>query len=197
MKNRTIPADEKSPRQASPASSSNTPPSSTQVPPTRPSQLCPPTIAPSYSWLSLLPFTSSRTSKQVRQTILSLVRDLVLNTHSPSADILSSCASACKSHSLSFSALLQEPSIEDHSAIYWAIVNRKDDEELLKALIGHAAPLSQASVSDVRLACLATSNQGLFQALRCRREPFEKEKAPLSTSSGAFLGRNTRIYGGF
>ena len=139
----------------------------------------PPQSNPS-SWLSMLSFTSSRTSKQVRQTVLSLIRDLVLNAESP--NLLGSCASACRTYGLDLSALLQEPSIEHHSAIYWAILNRCD--ALLPSLLAHASPLSQSTISEIRLACLATSNQPLFQSLRCQREPFTREMTPLSTSPG-------------
>jgi len=165
--------NEKSPRQSSFTPSRNT--QTTRIPPPKPSQ------SSSSSWLSMLSFASSRTSKQVRQTVLSLVRDLVINPQSP--DILDSCADACRAHGLELSALIQEPSIEDHSAIYWAIVNRR--ESLLPSLLAHAVPLTSATISDIRLGCLVTSNETLFQALRCQRDPFTKQKAPLSTSSGA------------
>ncbi|KAH0825820.1 hypothetical protein J3R83DRAFT_8827, partial [Lanmaoa asiatica] len=135
------------------------------------------------SWLSMLSFTSSRTSKQVRQTVLALIRDLVLNAESP--NLLGSCSDACRTYGLDLSALLQEPSIEHHSAIYWAILNRRDT--LLPSLLVHAAPLSQSTISDIRLACLATSNQHLFQSLRCQREPFTKQMTPLSTSADALV----------
>lgn len=132
------------------------------------------------SWLPRLSFTSSRTSKQVQQTVLALIRDLVLNAESP--NLLGSCSDACRTYGLDLSALLQEPSIEHHSAIYWAILNRRD--ALLPSLLVHAAPLSQSTISDIRLACLTSSNQHLFQSLRCQREPFAKQMTPLSTSPG-------------
>lgn len=173
--------DEKLPRQSAfpttPRSSSSIPSDArvgTSRPVSRVSQSNP------SSWLSMLSFTSSRTSKQVRQTVLALIRDLVLNVESP--DLINSCADACRTYSLDLSALLQEPFIEHHSAIYWGILNRRDT--LLPSLLVHAAPLSQSTISDIRLACLATSNQHLFQSLRCQREPFTKQMTPLSTSPG-------------
>ncbi|KAG9308577.1 hypothetical protein JVU11DRAFT_11681 [Chiua virens] len=135
------------------------------------------------SWLSKLSFASSRTSKHVRQTVFALIRDLVLNAESP--NLLDSCADACRSYGLDLSALLQEPSIENHSAVYWGVLNRR--EALLPALLAHAAPLSQATISEIRFACLATSNQHLFQSLRCHREPFTKQMTPLSTSPDALV----------
>ncbi|KIK93952.1 hypothetical protein PAXRUDRAFT_482147 [Paxillus rubicundulus Ve08.2h10] len=167
--------NEKSPRQSGFTPSRNT--QSIRIGPSPPK----PPQSSSSSWLSLLSFASSRTSNQVRQTVLSLVRDLVTNPQSP--DILDSCADACRAHGLDLSALIQEPSIEDRSAIYWAIVNRR--ESLLPSLLAHAIPLTSVTVSDIRLGCLVTSNETLFQALRCQRDPFAKQKAPLSTRSGA------------
>ena len=178
--------NEKSPRQSAfpttPRNSSSFPSDAglgTSRPANRVSQSNP-------SWLSMLSFTSSRTSKQVRQTVLSLIRDLVLNVESP--DLFNSCADACRTYGLDLSAILQEPYIEHHSAVYWGILNRRDT--LLPSLLAYAAPLLQSTISDVRLACLATSNQALFQSLRCQREPFTKQMAPLSTSSG----RRPRIH---
>ena len=120
----------------------------------------------------------SRTSKQARQTVLTLIRDLILNTESP--NLLDSCANACSTYYLDLSALLQEQSIEHHSAIYWAILNCRD--ALLASLLIHAAPLSQSTLSEIHLACLVTTNQHLLQSLRCQHEPFTKQMTPLSTS---------------
>lgn len=174
--------DAKSPRPSfSPGSRSSSsfpsagdPRASTSCPASRVSQSNP------SSWLSTLSFTASRTSKQVRQTVLALIRDLVVNVESP--DLLNSCADACRTYGLDLSALLQEPFIEHHSAIYWGILNRRDT--VLASLLAHAAPFSQSTISEIRLACLASSNQSLFQSLRCQREPFTKEMTPLSTGPG-------------
>ncbi|KAH7906555.1 hypothetical protein BJ138DRAFT_1162354 [Hygrophoropsis aurantiaca] len=132
--------------------------------------------ASSASWFSLLPFTSSRTAKQVRQTVLSLVRDLVVLPTPASSEILDSCADACAANHLDLSAILQEPSIEEHTPMYWAIVNRRSDgDEVLASLLVHAgtAPLAAGTLSDIRLACLVTSNQKLFHALRTHKPPFD------------------------
>ncbi|KAH7929845.1 hypothetical protein BV22DRAFT_1029027 [Leucogyrophana mollusca] len=135
----------------------------------------------SSSWLSFLPFASSRSAKQVRQSVLSLVHDLVASSQSsspsrsplpdaPAHELLASCAESCSAHKVSFSALLQEPSVEDHTPIYWAIVQYRED--LLAALLTHAAPLTPFAISDIRRGCLVTSNQALFHALRSHRPPF-------------------------
>jgi hypothetical protein len=64
--------------------------------------------------------------------VLGLVRDLVQDhsSGSPAAlGILQSCADACASHSVSFSAILQENFIENHTPLYWAIVKRTPEED--------------------------------------------------------------------
>ena len=116
------------------------------------------------SWLSMPSFTSSHTSKQVRQTVLSLIHDLVLNIESP--DLLNSCADACWTYSLDLSAIFQEPYIKHHLVVYWGVLNHHDT--LLPLLLIYATLLSQSTMSDVQLACLAPSNQVLFQSLRCQ-----------------------------
>lgn len=131
------------------------------------------------SWFN---FTASRTEKDVKCTVLGLVRDLVREHHSDSsapAGILQSCAAACEAHSLSLATILQEKSIENHTPLYWAIVKRKPDEELkedstipdlLIALLSHATPLTRSTITDIRHACLITSDQRLFQRLRMSPE---------------------------
>ncbi|OAX32735.1 hypothetical protein K503DRAFT_776346 [Rhizopogon vinicolor AM-OR11-026] len=126
------------------------------------------------SWFSLLP--SART-KQTRQTVLSLIRDLVASTSSPSSDIpdssaaapiLASCASVLSPSS--FSALLQDPTFEGHTALYWVILNRHI--HILPQMLRYAGPLNRECVADVRLACLASSDQILFGKLRRGELPF-------------------------
>lgn len=123
---------------------------------------------------------SVRVSNQVRQTVRTLVRNLVLNSESP--DLLDSCANACRTYHLNLSHLLQESFIEGYSPIYWAIV--KGRNALLPPLLIHAAPVSQSTKSEMRLACLVTANQQLFQSLRCRRGSVRSELTPLSRSCG-------------
>ncbi|KDR67208.1 hypothetical protein GALMADRAFT_80192 [Galerina marginata CBS 339.88] len=138
----------------------------------------------------------ARTAREVRNTVLGLVRDLIQEhiTNSPAtAGILQSCAEACSSHSLSLSSILQEKSIENHTPLYWAIVKRPPDEhqeqevaqcpDLLTALISYATPLNRETITEVRLACLATSDQALFQRLR-----LSPEFAPVSGIDQMLLG---------
>ncbi|KAJ7116084.1 hypothetical protein C8R44DRAFT_628446 [Mycena epipterygia] len=145
----------------------------------------------STSWFNLM----SPTVRQVRATVLGLVRDLVKlqpSDHSVVAiSILKSCADACATNGLSISTLLQEKSIEGHTPLYWAIVKRPaespapEDQEgtdLLTALLSLSTPLTPATTSDVRLACLLTSDQALFQ--RLRNSP---EFSPLSATDEMLL----------
>ncbi|KAI6098352.1 hypothetical protein EV401DRAFT_1879335 [Pisolithus croceorrhizus] len=131
----------------------------------------------SSSWLSFLPFTSAHSAKQVRQSILTIVHDLAVppshsNLGSPpdAYEILASCSNTCAEHKLSLSEIVQELSIADHTPMYWAIVNYR--EALLIALLTFAEKLGSVAVSDIRRACLVSSNQPLFHALRTKRPPF-------------------------
>lgn len=150
------------------------------TPPTRTgrSRLQKPRKRPSSSWLSLLPFTSARSAKQVRQSVLTIIRDLVVPPCQPNAgapqdshEVLSSCANTCAERRISLPEILQERFVVDHTPIYWAIVNYR--QELLVALLTFAGQLGLAAVSDVRRACLVSSNQSLFHALRVKRPPFQ------------------------
>ncbi|KAI0645064.1 hypothetical protein C8Q79DRAFT_969432 [Trametes meyenii] len=148
---------------------------------------------PPASWFNFGP--SSRAAKEVRATIQGLLRDLVKQTDASGAlGVLDSCADACRSYDLSLATLLQERSLEGHTPIYWAIINRPsatpapDQPDIVTALLTHAAPLSDATVDELRLACLHTSDHGLFQ--RLRRSP---AFAPLSGADEIILGGNVPV----
>ncbi|KAJ7446717.1 hypothetical protein FB451DRAFT_1291287 [Mycena latifolia] len=142
------------------------------------------------SWFNF----ASPTARQVRATVLGLVRDLVKLQPNDQSDvaisILKSCADACAANNLSINTVLQERSVEGHTPLYWAIIRRpaesaeKDtpDLDLLTALLTLATPLTPATTSDIRLACLLTSNQVLFQRLRT-----SPEFAPLSATDEMIL----------
>ncbi|KAJ7917484.1 hypothetical protein B0H13DRAFT_2441809 [Mycena leptocephala] len=141
------------------------------------------------SWFNF----ASPTVRQVRATVLGLVRDLVKlqpSDHSVVAiSILKSCADACATNGLSISTILQEKSVEGHTPLYWAIVKRpaespepQEGNDLLTTLLSLSTPLTPATMSDVRLACLLTSDQALFQ--RLRNSP---EFAPLSPTDEMLL----------
>jgi hypothetical protein len=140
------------------------------------------------SWFS---FSTSRAAREVRTTVLRLVRDLVREQDAAggaSLSILESCAEACAANSLSLSTLLQEMSVEGHTPLYWAIVKRLPDgdsgvPDLLTSLISFASPLNPETISDIRHACLLTSDQRLFQRLR-----MSPEFSPLSGTDEMLLG---------
>ncbi|KAF8176935.1 hypothetical protein BJ912DRAFT_986431 [Pholiota molesta] len=113
-----------------------------------------------------------------------LVRDLVRDhsAGSPAArGVLGSCADVCASHGIALSEILTDPFIESHSPLYWAIVKRarpetdtsdpEDDDagqegDLVGAMLARCTPLTPATVAELRLACLATGDQAMFQRLR-------------------------------
>ncbi|KAF9647720.1 hypothetical protein BDM02DRAFT_3097695 [Thelephora ganbajun] len=118
------------------------------------------------TWLDS--FRVSQQAKEVRSTVRSIVRDVVKEPKtSASMGLLESCADACSSNNLTFSEILQDPSIEGHPAIYWAIVKRPspDDFELITSLMSYSAPLTTETMTEVRLACLHVGDQALFQCL--------------------------------
>ena len=133
----------------------------------------------SNNWFNFNTASSSRASHEIRNTVLGLLRDLVQDhaSNSPAAvGVLSSCADACATHDVSFSDILQQRYIEGHSPVYWAIVKRLPDNhpgvevnqgpDLLTALISYASPLKEEMITEIRQACLATSDQNLFKRLR-------------------------------
>ncbi|KAF7977951.1 hypothetical protein HWV62_11794 [Athelia sp. TMB] len=136
-------------------------------------------------------FGASKTTREVRSTVIGLVRDLVKETNSDhgGAAILDSCEDACEAYALSLSSVLQEKSIEGHTPIYWAIIKRpaepinSNDYDLVTALLSHSSPLKASTVSDIRLACIMNSDQALFQRLR-----MSPVFSPVSGSDEILLG---------
>jgi hypothetical protein len=130
----------------------------------------------------------------VHSTVLNLVRDLVKQQSSApgASSILDSCSEACNAYDISFSSLLQEKSIENHTPLYWAIIKRPsepsnpDDHDLVTALLSRSTPLKQSTISEIRLACLLTSDQALFQRLR-----LSTGFSPLSGTDEMILGEST------
>ncbi|PCH35648.1 hypothetical protein WOLCODRAFT_107631 [Wolfiporia cocos MD-104 SS10] len=128
-------------------------------------------------YVSWFPFGQrARAARGVRTTVTSILRDIVkqpgISDSAPS--ILASCADACRAHGLSIASLLQDPCMEGHTAIYWAVVKRAPEAEaplapesdLVNMLLAMAAPLTPTTMSDIRLACLQNADQALFQRLR-------------------------------
>ncbi|KAG2369571.1 hypothetical protein BDR07DRAFT_1371140 [Suillus spraguei] len=91
---------------------------------------------------------------QSKQECLSCIRAIVSSPDfAPSsvAQTVSACAATLPA-ATEFSKLLQQPNIEGHTALYWAIVNNR--REALSAFINFIPKLSPACSSDLRLACV-------------------------------------------
>jgi hypothetical protein len=88
--------------------------------------------------------------------------------------MLNDCAQLCARHNIDFSLLLQEKSIQDHAALYWAIINGpwppRAPFELVAAALAHSAPLKPETIKDARRACVSLRSQEMFQFLRMRPE---------------------------
>ncbi|KAF8591634.1 hypothetical protein K439DRAFT_1626625 [Ramaria rubella] len=121
-----------------------------------------------FSW-----YSEKDTRKEVKQTIQSIMRDVVKEASSPAAvSVLQSCLEACQARGLSFQSLVSEKFIEGHCPLYWAIVRHPatesqendDHVQLLDILL--SIPLNSTTRSEAYLACLLSSDQDLFQRLR-------------------------------
>ncbi|KAG0707577.1 hypothetical protein DFH29DRAFT_995006 [Suillus ampliporus] len=102
--------------------------------------------------------------RTTRANVLSRVRNIVCAPDfSPSsvAQNVNDCAASLSA--AEFSNLLQKRNIEDHTALYWAIVNKR--REAFSALAGFISKYSSVCSSDLRLACMATSDHALFTSL--------------------------------
>ncbi|KAG2091972.1 uncharacterized protein F5147DRAFT_779822 [Suillus discolor] len=104
-------------------------------------------------------------ARQKRTAVLSRIRDIVLTpdfNQSSAASIINACAADLTTKG--FSKLLQKPNIEDHTALYWAIVNNQ--REVVVALAAFISECSPACSSELRLACMATSDHASFMQLK-------------------------------
>jgi hypothetical protein len=102
--------------------------------------------------------------KQKRIIILSSIRDIVSNpniTPSSITKIANACAATLTP--VQFAHLLQEPNIEGHTALYWSIINHR--RETCSALATFIPQSTSVCSSDLRLACIATSDHELFTQL--------------------------------
>ncbi|KAG2041705.1 hypothetical protein BDR03DRAFT_1088934 [Suillus americanus] len=141
---------------------------------------------PSYDAISMSPISadsvqcrpppvfSKEQIKQIRTTVLSLIRDMVTAPDfipSSVGPIIDACATSLPA--AEFTALLQGSNIAGHTPLYWAIVNNRP--EALSALNKFITTYTCDSLEDVRLACMATSNHAWFTSLkltstsRCRK----------------------------
>ncbi|KAG2156033.1 hypothetical protein DEU56DRAFT_765238 [Suillus clintonianus] len=114
-------------------------------------------------------------------TALSRIRDIVSApdiTPSSVSLIVDACAASLPAAELS--DLLQSPNIEGHTALYWAIINKR--QETFSVLAAFISKFSSVCSSDLRLACMATNNQALFAQLGLGRSDSKDE--PLRRSLG-------------
>ncbi|KAI0268655.1 hypothetical protein BC834DRAFT_968113 [Gloeopeniophorella convolvens] len=139
-------------------------------------------------WLPTAIFGLSKTAKQVKATSQSILRDLLSQPHPSEQDclaVLASCAEACSAQELDFASLLQEPFVEGHLPIYWAILKRPaspvktdhtappgDPDALVLAIMDASLPLNSQSIADARLGCMTVSDNALFVRLGQRYDVF-------------------------
>ncbi|KAG1803837.1 uncharacterized protein HD556DRAFT_1330598 [Suillus plorans] len=100
-----------------------------------------------------------------RASVLSRIREIVSSpdfTLSSVAPIITSCAAALRA--AEFSSLIQEPNIEDHTALYWTIINNR--REALWEFTKFISKFSPACSSDLRLACMIVNDHDLFMQLK-------------------------------
>jgi hypothetical protein len=167
-------------------------------------------------WFPTSIFGLSKTAKQVRSATQDFLRDL-LSQARPSEhewlSLLSNCADTCNAQGLNFSALLQEPFVEGHLPVYWAVLKRppaaaaaaataaavktdhtrpagnSDPDALVLAILDASLPINAASVADARLACVTVSDNALFVRLGQRYEAF----SPRSGIDRVLLGGSDTV----
>jgi len=183
---------------------------------TPPSRRPPNTRRKPSRWFPTSIFGRSKTAKQVRTPAQArtatqeILRDL-LSQSRPSEherlSLLSNCAEICNAQGLSFSAVLQEPFVEDHLPVYWAILKRppaavaaaklgragpadnSDPDALVLAILDASLPMNATSVEDARLACVMVSDNALFVRLGQRYEAF----SPRSGTDGMLLVGSDKV----
>ncbi|KAG2109556.1 uncharacterized protein F5147DRAFT_772864 [Suillus discolor] len=104
------------------------------------------------------------TKTERTQAVLSHLCDIISTPNflaSSVAPIIETCAAALLPEE--FSDLLQNPNIEGHTAMYWAVVNCR--REAFSMFTAHIPQFSSVCYSDLRLACMSTSNHALFMQL--------------------------------
>ncbi|OAX41926.1 hypothetical protein K503DRAFT_832877 [Rhizopogon vinicolor AM-OR11-026] len=103
-------------------------------------------------------------AKKRRAAVLTLIREVVRVSATPfpfTSERIKACSDILPG--AEFSDLLQTPNIEGHTAMYWAIVNNR--REAFSALAVFIPKFSFKCVSDLRLACMITSDNTLFTEL--------------------------------
>jgi hypothetical protein len=163
-------------------------------------------------WFPTSIFGLSKTAKQVRSATQDFLRDLLLQARPSEHEwlsLLGNCTETCDSQGLNFSAILQEPFVEGHLPVYWAILKRpaaaaaapvktdhhmapaagRDPDALVLAILDASLPLNALSVADARLACVTVSDNALFVRLGRRYEAFSLR----SGTDRVLLGGNDTV----
>ncbi|KAG1901043.1 uncharacterized protein F5891DRAFT_278210 [Suillus fuscotomentosus] len=99
-----------------------------------------------------------------KASVLSLIHQIVSSPGfgvASVAPIIKSCAAALPA--AKFSKLLQKRNIENHTALYWAIVNNR--REALLEFVKFIPKFSRACSADLRLACMAANDHDSFMLL--------------------------------
>ncbi|KAJ7489537.1 hypothetical protein FB451DRAFT_692617 [Mycena latifolia] len=118
-----------------------------------------------------LPPTPGSVETSVKEDVVrALVQPSTPDSLADCVSLLDACAQLCTRYRINFSLLLQEKSIQDHTALYWAIVNSpwppRAPFELVTAVLAHSAPLTPDTILEARRACVSLRNQEIFQFLR-------------------------------
>jgi hypothetical protein len=136
--------------------------------------------------------TSNNTKKIVQSIALNLVRDIVKQPSLPTgsaSDLLECLSETCQSHGISFSSLLQQKSIANHTPLFWAVVlgrhsqHSPDADDLTTTLLSHSTPLMSSTIAELRHACLLACDQALFQRFK-----LSSSFSPLSGTDQMILG---------
>ncbi|KAG1799540.1 hypothetical protein EV424DRAFT_1546000 [Suillus variegatus] len=112
---------------------------------------------------SIFSFLQSK-QKRRQTSALSLIREIVSSPGfavSSVAPNIKSCTAALPA--AEFSKLLQKCNIENHTALYWAIVNNQ--REALLEFVKFIPKFSRACSADLRLACMAANDHDSFMLL--------------------------------
>ncbi|KZV76424.1 hypothetical protein PENSPDRAFT_419682 [Peniophora sp. CONT] len=142
------------------------------------------------SWLGCFA-RSGPTSLEMQSTIHGLLRDVVQRgpgiqamSTTDAANMLDSCANACTAQGMDLPTLLRARLVEGHTLVYWAILT--GNEPIVKLLLERTAPWSDdgAFADDVRSACAAASDDGLWRRLRSQ---FPILETPMSPVDGVLL----------
>ncbi|KAH8823265.1 hypothetical protein DL96DRAFT_1617063 [Flagelloscypha sp. PMI_526] len=124
-------------------------------------------------------FQSSQYKSQLRGVIVEYIRDFVRKSletsYARGESILSQCKNVCIREGMVFSDILQENILEDHTPLYWLViqhpssrypqVSRRDVQDSLSLLLRFTSPLKPETVSQLRHACLVNDDHPLFYRL--------------------------------